>query len=79
MKKWANDFADRKPIHYVSPAKDFKMEEPGISKVKMFWNPEKPVGEVKEAWEGAKERGGKARPLVCRIPRLQGYGRLPNG
>jgi integrase len=77
MKRRATDFPDRKPTDYVFPAKDFKVEEAGISKVKMFWNPEKPVGEVKEAWEGAKERAGKALggdktpPLVCRFHDLR--------
>jgi integrase len=77
MKRWATDFPDRKPTDYVFPAKDFKVEEAGISKAKMFWNPEKPVGEVKEAWEGAKERAGKALrgdkapPLVCRFHDLR--------
>ena len=71
MTQWAARYPNRKPDDYVFPAKDFDQEG------KVFWNPQQPIGEVKEAWEGAKERAGialggeDAPPLVCRFHDLR--------
>ena len=71
MKEWATQFPDQQPDDYVFPAKD--LDQKGA----MYWNAQKPIGEVKEAWEGSKERAGialggdNAPPLVCRFHDLR--------
>jgi hypothetical protein len=59
LRNWVGAESDRKPTDYVFPAKDFKVEEARISKMKTFWNPEKPVGEVKRP--GRVQRREQAR------------------
>jgi integrase len=62
---WADRFPNRLPEHYV-----FASEKYGQGGAVYASNPEKPIGDLKEAWEAAKRRTGdkeKAIPaVVCR-------------
>ena len=70
MKFWAEQFPHRKPEHYVFPSE--KCSQAGTKDrfgfagdVFFHTDPTQPIGDVKEAWEGAKKRTRRHCPL-CR-------------
>ena len=70
MKFWAEQFPHRKPEHYVFPSE--KCSQAGTKDrfgfagdVFFHTDPTQPIGDVKEAWEGAKKRTRRHCPQ-CR-------------
>jgi integrase len=59
LKFWAQQFPDRKPEHYVFPLE--KCNAAGFDT-----DPTHPIGDVKEAWEGAKRRTRRHCP-ICKV------------
>jgi len=82
LKLWAESFPDRKPTDYVFPAERCAAEGDDFTAMTYATDPTKPIGSIKEAWEGAKKRAGKildtnptmgetAPPLKCRFHDLR--------
>jgi integrase len=64
LKLWAQRFPNREAEHYVFPAERYGASG-DVFEAKAYANdPTKPVGNIKEAWECAKERAG----VKCRFP-----------
>lgn len=84
MNFWATHFPDRKPEHYVFPAERYGAAGDGFCAKAYDIDPSKPIGDIKEAWEGAKLRAGEilgvkagkhadkpSQPLICRFHDLR--------
>jgi len=56
---WATHFTDRKPEHYVFPAERYGAAGDKFSAKAYNVDPSKPIGSIKEAWEGARVRAAK--------------------
>ena len=56
---WATHFPDRKPEHYVFPAERYGAGGDEFSPKAYHFDPSKPIGSIKEAWEAARLRAAK--------------------
>ncbi len=58
---WATHFPDRKPEHYVFPSERYGGAGDGFLHAPRAYHvdPTKPIGSIKEAWEGARLRAAK--------------------
>ncbi len=79
---WAESFPERKPEHYVFPVERCAAAGDAFTSMTYATDPTKPIGSIKEAWEGAKQRAGRelypdtptaetAPPLKCRFHDLR--------
>jgi integrase len=82
---WSTHFPAREPEHYVFPTERYGAAGDVFSAKAYDSDPTKPIGSIKEAWEGAKIRAGrilngateegvsraKTTPLVCRFHDLR--------
>ena len=82
---WATHFPDRKPEHYVFPAERYGAAGDEFCAKAYDVDPCHPIGNIKEAWEAAKQRAGRIlrdnsnkndsdkpiQPLVCRFHDLR--------
>ena len=83
LKLWAEQFPDRKPVHFVFPSEKYGLHgEEGTfgGEVKAYrCDPDKPVGTIKTAWQSAKKRTRRHCPncktgiLVDREKPEKGY------
>jgi integrase len=67
LKLWAQRFPNRTPEHYVFPAERYGASGDAFEVAAYGTDPTKPIGSIKEAWEGAKKRAG----VKCRFHDLK--------
>jgi integrase len=67
LKLWAQRFPNREPEHYVFPAERYGASGDVFEAKAYATDPTKPVGNIKEAWECAKEPAG----VKCRFHDLK--------
>lgn len=88
LQYWALSFPNRQPDHYVFPRESYggggKKNSFGFSSSTTYaTDPNQPIGDIKEAWERAKQRAGRilkgilddsdieVKPLRCRFHDLR--------
>jgi integrase len=59
MSFWATHFPNRKPEHFVFPAERYGAGGDKFETKAYHVDPSKPIGSIKEAWEGARLRAAK--------------------
>ncbi len=67
LELWSQRFPNREPDHYVFPAERYGASGNVFEATVYATDPTKPVGSIKEAWEGAKGRAG----VRCRFHDLK--------
>jgi integrase len=67
---WAEMFPERKPQHFLFPAEKYGASGNSFQPCVYAQDPTKPIGDWKEAWEGAKKRAG----VQCRFHDLRHTG-----
>jgi len=75
LKLWAQRFPNRTPEHYVFPAERYGASGDAFEAAAYGTDPTKPIGSIKEAWEGAKKRAG----VKCRFHDLKHTSRMLDG
>jgi integrase len=82
---WSTNFPERKAKHYVFPTERYGAGGDEFSAKTYHVDPSKPIGDIKEAWEGARERAARilkgiaeganleeeVPPLACRFHDLR--------